>query len=117
MRDAGIPAVVLGPGSVVEQAHRPDESVELAEVVTAARAYALCAIAHDRHLSALTASSRGNEHRHSAPGVGDQERLGRLEAPVVHPHPDDHVEGHARLAAASCRPGRRLIVCSPQSGG
>jgi acetylornithine deacetylase/succinyl-diaminopimelate desuccinylase family protein len=41
MRDAGIPAVVLGPGSVVEQAHRPDESVAIAEVEVAARAYAL----------------------------------------------------------------------------
>jgi acetylornithine deacetylase/succinyl-diaminopimelate desuccinylase family protein len=41
MRDAGIPAVVLGPGSVAEQAHKPDESVELAEVVQAARIYAL----------------------------------------------------------------------------
>jgi acetylornithine deacetylase len=44
MRDTGIPTVVLGPGSVVEQAHRPDESVPVAEVVTAARAYALCAM-------------------------------------------------------------------------
>jgi acetylornithine deacetylase len=44
MRDTGIPAVVLGPGSVVEQAHRPDESVPVAEVVTAARAYALTAL-------------------------------------------------------------------------
>ena len=37
---AGIPVVVLGPGSVVEQAHRPDESVEIAELVTAADTYA-----------------------------------------------------------------------------
>jgi acetylornithine deacetylase/succinyl-diaminopimelate desuccinylase family protein len=44
MRDTGIPTLVLGPGSVAGQAHRPDESVELAEVVTAARAYALCAL-------------------------------------------------------------------------
>ncbi|OIJ28479.1 M20 family metallopeptidase [Nocardioides luteus] len=36
----GIPVVVLGPGSVAEQAHRPDESVEVAELATAARAYA-----------------------------------------------------------------------------
>ena len=43
MRDAGIPAVVLGPGSVVEQAHRPDESVAMADVEVAARAYALYA--------------------------------------------------------------------------
>jgi succinyl-diaminopimelate desuccinylase len=48
MRDTGIPTVVLGPGSVIEQAHRPDESVPIAEVVTAARAYAL--LAH-RHLT------------------------------------------------------------------
>jgi acetylornithine deacetylase len=41
MRDAGIPAIVLGPGSVADQAHRPDESIELAEVVLAARVYAL----------------------------------------------------------------------------
>ena len=41
MRYAGIPSVVLGPGSVVEQAHRPDESVPVAEVELAARAYAL----------------------------------------------------------------------------
>jgi acetylornithine deacetylase len=43
MRYAGIPSVVLGPGSVVEAAHRPDESVPVAEVVLAARAYALYA--------------------------------------------------------------------------
>jgi acetylornithine deacetylase len=48
MRDTGIPTVVLGPGSVIEQAHRPDESVPIAEVVTAARAYALLA---QRHLT------------------------------------------------------------------
>jgi len=41
MRDAGIPAIVLGPGSVAEQAHKPDESIELAEVVLAARIYTL----------------------------------------------------------------------------
>jgi acetylornithine deacetylase/succinyl-diaminopimelate desuccinylase family protein len=43
MRHAGIPAVVLGPGDVVGQAHRPDESVPLDEVELAARTYALCA--------------------------------------------------------------------------
>lgn len=52
MRDTGIPAIVLGPGSVVEQAHRPDESVAIAEVVTSARAYALCAIRMLGHVSA-----------------------------------------------------------------
>jgi acetylornithine deacetylase/succinyl-diaminopimelate desuccinylase family protein len=41
MRDAGIPAIVLGPGSVAEQAHKPDESIDLSEVVLAARIYAL----------------------------------------------------------------------------
>jgi acetylornithine deacetylase len=43
MRYAGIPSVVLGPGSVREQAHRPDESVAIDEVQTAACAYALYA--------------------------------------------------------------------------
>lgn len=39
-----VPVVVLGPGSVNEQAHRPDESVGVDELVTAARAYALMAM-------------------------------------------------------------------------
>jgi acetylornithine deacetylase/succinyl-diaminopimelate desuccinylase-like protein len=43
-RDLGVPVVVLGPGSVAEQAHRPDESVAIAELVTAARTYALTAL-------------------------------------------------------------------------
>jgi acetylornithine deacetylase len=43
-RDLGVPVVVLGPGSVAEQAHRPDESVAIDELVTAARAYALTAL-------------------------------------------------------------------------
>lgn len=42
-RDWGVPVVVLGPGSVNEQAHRPDESVGVEEITTAARAYALAA--------------------------------------------------------------------------
>lgn len=37
----GVPVVVQGPGSVQEQAHRPDESVAIAELLTAARGYAL----------------------------------------------------------------------------
>jgi acetylornithine deacetylase/succinyl-diaminopimelate desuccinylase family protein len=41
MRDAGIPAIVLGPGSVADQAHKPDESIDLTEVFLAARIYAL----------------------------------------------------------------------------
>jgi acetylornithine deacetylase len=52
MRDTGIPAIVLGPGSVIEQAHRPDESVSVAEVTTAARAYALCAMRMLAHVTA-----------------------------------------------------------------
>lgn len=43
-RDAGVPVVVLGPGSVAEHAHRPNESVAVAELVTAARTYALAAL-------------------------------------------------------------------------
>jgi len=43
-RDLGVPTVVLGPGSVNEQAHRSDESVGVAELVVAARAYALTAL-------------------------------------------------------------------------
>ncbi|HET8601990.1 MAG TPA: M20 family metallopeptidase [Segeticoccus sp.] len=43
-RDHGVPTVVLGPGSVAEQAHRADESVGIEELVVAARAYALTAL-------------------------------------------------------------------------
>lgn len=43
-RDAGVPCVVLGPGSVTEQAHRPDESVGVDELAVATRAYALTAL-------------------------------------------------------------------------
>lgn len=39
-----VPVVVLGPGSVNEQAHRADESVGVDELVTAARAYVLMAM-------------------------------------------------------------------------
>jgi acetylornithine deacetylase/succinyl-diaminopimelate desuccinylase-like protein len=51
MRYAGIPSVVLGPGSVVEQAHKPDESVPIAEVAIAARAYALYAARRCGHVT------------------------------------------------------------------
>lgn len=37
---AGVPVVVLGPGSL-DEAHRADESVAVSQLVTAARAYAL----------------------------------------------------------------------------
>jgi acetylornithine deacetylase len=43
-RDLGVPVVVVGPGSVTSQAHRADESVAIAELVTAARTYALTAL-------------------------------------------------------------------------
>ncbi|SDK28610.1 acetylornithine deacetylase [Nocardioides sp. YR527] len=48
----GIPVVVLGPGSVAEQAHRPDESVEIADLVTAARVYADLLARHVREFRA-----------------------------------------------------------------
>ena len=40
-RDAGLDVVVFGPGSVTEEAHQADESVAVADLLTAARAYAL----------------------------------------------------------------------------
>jgi acetylornithine deacetylase len=43
-RDLDVPVVVLGPGSVAEQAHRPDESVALEELIVAARTYTLTAL-------------------------------------------------------------------------
>jgi acetylornithine deacetylase/succinyl-diaminopimelate desuccinylase-like protein len=43
-RDLGVPVVVLGPGSVSTQAHRPDESVAIEELMVAARAYTLAAL-------------------------------------------------------------------------
>ena len=42
-RDAAMPVVLFGPGSIVNQAHRPDEFVPLSETLTAARAYAVLA--------------------------------------------------------------------------
>ncbi|MEE3853316.1 M20 family metallopeptidase [Gordonia sp. LSe1-13] len=43
-RDLGIPAIVCGPGEIHTQAHQPDESVAIADLETAARAYALTAL-------------------------------------------------------------------------
>ena len=43
-RDLGIRAIVCGPGNINTQAHQPDESVAVADLVTAARAYALLAL-------------------------------------------------------------------------
>ncbi|MFT4087168.1 MAG: M20/M25/M40 family metallo-hydrolase [Gordonia sp. (in: high G+C Gram-positive bacteria)] len=44
-RDLGVPTIVLGPGDINGQAHQPDESVSLTELVTAARAYVRLAVA------------------------------------------------------------------------
>ena len=35
------PTLVFGPGSIAEQAHKPDESVSIDELMTAAKIYAL----------------------------------------------------------------------------
>ena len=43
-RDLDVPVVGVGPGSVAEQAHRPDESVAVEELIVAARIYALTAL-------------------------------------------------------------------------
>lgn len=43
-RDLGVPAVVLGPGDLNTQAHQPDESVAVDDLVAAARVYALMAL-------------------------------------------------------------------------
>jgi acetylornithine deacetylase/succinyl-diaminopimelate desuccinylase family protein len=43
MRDAGIPTVLMGPGSITNQAHRPDEYVPIDQLVIAARSYAAMA--------------------------------------------------------------------------
>ncbi|WP_439030049.1 M20 family metallopeptidase [Gordonia terrae] len=43
-RDLGIPSIVLGPGNINTDAHQPDESVAIADLVTAARAYTLAAL-------------------------------------------------------------------------
>ncbi|WP_411730799.1 M20 family metallopeptidase [Paeniglutamicibacter sp.] len=41
-----IPTLVLGPGEINTQAHQPNESVEVDDLLTAARAYALFALRH-----------------------------------------------------------------------
>jgi acetylornithine deacetylase len=45
-RDLGVPTIVLGPGGLNDQAHQVNESVSIAEVVAAARAYALMCLRH-----------------------------------------------------------------------
>ena len=52
-RDLGVPTIVLGPGGLNDQAHQANESVSIAEVVAAARAYALMCL---RHAPAMTLS-------------------------------------------------------------
>ncbi|WP_238418966.1 M20 family metallopeptidase [Gordonia sp. 'Campus'] len=49
-RDLGIPSIVLGPGNINTDAHQPDESVAIADLVTAARAYTLAALRLLRHV-------------------------------------------------------------------
>ncbi|MDQ0617274.1 M20 family metallopeptidase [Arthrobacter globiformis] len=48
VRDLGVPAVVMGPGGLNDQAHQVNESVSIAELVAAARAYALMCLRHGR---------------------------------------------------------------------
>lgn len=45
-RDFGIPTIVMGPGGLNDQAHQVNESVSIAELMTAARAYALLCLRH-----------------------------------------------------------------------
>lgn len=40
-RDLGVRTLVLGPGEIETQAHKPDESVEIRQLLASARAYAL----------------------------------------------------------------------------
>ncbi|RNL54902.1 M20 family metallopeptidase [Arthrobacter oryzae] len=44
--DLGVPAIVMGPGGLNDQAHQVNESVSIAELVAAARAYALMCMRH-----------------------------------------------------------------------
>ncbi|MFJ6314389.1 M20 family metallopeptidase [Pseudarthrobacter oxydans] len=45
-RDLGVPTIVMGPGGLNDQAHQVNESVKIAELVAAARAYALMCLRH-----------------------------------------------------------------------
>ncbi|MCH6468441.1 M20 family metallopeptidase [Sinomonas terrae] len=47
-RDFGVPTIVMGPGGLNDQAHQVNESVSIAELLTAARAYALLCLRHGR---------------------------------------------------------------------
>ncbi|RAX46792.1 M20 family peptidase [Arthrobacter sp. AQ5-06] len=46
VRDLGMLAIVMGPGGLNDQAHQVNESVSIAEVLAAARAYALLCLRH-----------------------------------------------------------------------
>lgn len=52
VRDFGVPAIVLGPGGLNDQAHQADESVGLDELSIAARAYALLCLRTLNHCAA-----------------------------------------------------------------
>jgi len=45
-RDLGVPVIVMGPGGLNDQAHQVNESVSIAELLAAARAYALMCLRH-----------------------------------------------------------------------
>ena len=45
-RDLGVPTIVVGPGGLNDQAHQVNESVSIAELTAAARAYALMCLRH-----------------------------------------------------------------------
>ncbi|MBD8043374.1 M20 family metallopeptidase [Arthrobacter sp. Sa2BUA2] len=45
-RDLGLPVIVMGPGGLNDQAHQVNESVSIAELLAAARAYALMCLRH-----------------------------------------------------------------------
>ncbi|WP_251042194.1 M20 family metallopeptidase [Arthrobacter sp. ISL-30] len=48
-RDLEVPTIVMGPGGLNDQAHQVNESVSTAELVAAARAYALMCLRHGRN--------------------------------------------------------------------
>ncbi|RAM38390.1 M20 family metallopeptidase [Arthrobacter globiformis] len=50
-RDLDMPAIVMGPGGLNDQAHQVNESVSIAEIVAAAKAYALMCLRHPAGLS------------------------------------------------------------------
>lgn len=45
-REFGVPVIVMGPGGLNDQAHQVNESVSVAELLAAARAYALMCLRH-----------------------------------------------------------------------